>query len=109
MSVFTDRIARLYKTQTRERVLSELKKAPNSPKAKAITYGFFLALGKANDMKWKFSQVEIESGEFLLPYIDTLLNSTSPLSLDIFCALPVLSSGTMLNSTEIRSKAASDF
>jgi hypothetical protein len=30
-------------------------------------------------MKWKFSKVEIESGEFLQPYIDTLLNASSEL------------------------------
>jgi hypothetical protein len=76
LAAFTDRIARLYKTQTKERVLTELKKTPDTTKAKAVTYGFLLSLGKARDMKWKFSQVEIESGEFLRPYIDTLLDSS---------------------------------
>jgi hypothetical protein len=74
---FADHLCRVYKTQGKNRVLTELKSVPNEPKAKALSYGFLLALGEASDKRWKFSRVEIESGEFLEPLIKKLLEATA--------------------------------
>ena len=74
---FANHLARVYKTQGKDRVLTELKSIPNETKAKALSYGFLLSLGEAADKKWKFSKVEIESGEFLQPYVQTLLDASA--------------------------------
>ena len=74
---FADHLTRVYKTRGKNRVLTELKDIPDSTKAKAMSYGFLLALDEAKDKKWKFSTVEIESGEFLQPYIEQLLQATA--------------------------------
>jgi hypothetical protein len=58
-----------------KKVLSEIKNIPDSTKAKSISYAFLLALNKAKDKKWKYSQVEIEYGEFLSKYAKNLLDS----------------------------------
>lgn len=74
---FADQLARVYKTQGKKKVLTELKHGPDDTKAKSISYAFLLALDEASDKKWKYSKVEIESGEFLKQLITELLQSTA--------------------------------
>ncbi|MFO8077224.1 MAG: hypothetical protein R6U21_01080 [Thermoplasmatota archaeon] len=74
---FADHLCRVYKTRGKNRVLTELKSIPNETKAKALSFAFLLALGKAADKKWKFSKVEIESGEFLQPFVQKLLDASA--------------------------------
>ena len=50
-------------------------KGPETPKGKSIAYSFLLVFGKGIDKKWKYSQVELEYGEFLKDYSKKLLNS----------------------------------
>ena len=73
---FADHIAKTYKTFGEKKTLGELKKRPDNPKGKSLAYAFFLALGKGKDIKWQFSQVEIEYGEFLQNYAKKLLGAS---------------------------------
>ncbi len=72
---FVDRIAKKYRLFGGEKVLAELLDPPRSTKGKSLSYAFLLVLGKGVDQKWRFSRVEIESGEFLRKYAEELLVS----------------------------------
>ena len=75
LAKFVDNAARTYKTFGEKKTLLELKKVPDNPKGKSIAYAFLLVFGKGKDKKWKYSQVEIEYGEFLKDYVKKLLDS----------------------------------
>ena len=75
LAQFADQLAKTYKTFGEKKSLSELKNAPGTPKGKALSYAFFRALGKGEDKKWKFSEVELEYGEFLKDYVQRLLEA----------------------------------
>jgi len=75
LAKFVDNAARTYKTFGEKKTILELKKAPDNPKGKSIAYAFLLVFGKGKDKKWKYSQVEIEYGEFLKDYVKKLLDS----------------------------------
>jgi hypothetical protein len=70
---FVDQLARTYRIEGKEKMVIEIKKQSEGAKEKAISYGFLLAINKDKDLKWKYKKEEIESGEFLKPYIETLL------------------------------------
>jgi len=72
---FIDNIARTYKTYGEKKALGEIKKRPDTPKGKSIAYAFLLFLGKGEDKKWQFSNIEIEFGESLKEHIKKLLES----------------------------------
>jgi hypothetical protein len=73
LASFVDCVARTYKTFGEKNALTEIKKHPDTPKAKAIAYAFLLTLEKATDVKWQYSKDEIEYGEFLMPFTKKLL------------------------------------
>jgi hypothetical protein len=75
LAKFIDDIVRTYKTFGEKEALAEIKKRPDDPKAKSISYAFLLAFGKGKDKKWQYSQVEVEYGEFLKDYAKNLLDS----------------------------------
>jgi len=72
---FIDKVTRTYKTFGEKEALTEIKKRPDNPKGKSISYAFLLVFGKGKDKKWQYSQVEIEYGEFLKDYVKKLLDS----------------------------------
>ena len=72
---FADHITRTYKTFGEKKTLAEINKRPDNPKGKSLAYAFLLVFGKGKDKKWKYSQVEIEYGEFLKEYAKKLLDS----------------------------------
>jgi len=74
LAEFIDNVARTYKTFGEKKTLLELKKAPDNPKGKSISYAFLLVFQKGEDKKWKYSPVEIEYGEFLKSYAQKLLD-----------------------------------
>lgn len=71
---FIDNLSRIYKTEGTEKMIAAVKQRPDTPQGKAMAYAFLHAVGKAEEEKWRFSKVEIESGEFLTPYVKRLLN-----------------------------------
>lgn len=71
---FANNLARIYRTDGVEKMISEIKQRPNSPQGKAMAYAFLQSVGKAEDKRWMFSKVEIELGEFLTTYVNHLLN-----------------------------------
>lgn len=71
---YADELARIYRVQGKEKLFSALRSPPKHPKKRAIAYGMLLVINKYADMKWKFSKIDIESGEFIKPYLDVLLN-----------------------------------
>jgi len=75
LACFVDNAARVYKTFGEKKALLEIKKEPDNPKARSISYAFLLVFGKGKDKKWKYSQVEIEYGEFLKDYVKRLIDS----------------------------------
>jgi len=75
LAKFTDNIVRTYKTFGEREALAEIKKRPDDPKVKSISYAFLLVFGKAKDKKWQYSQVEIEYGDFLKDQAKKLLDS----------------------------------
>jgi len=74
---FVDKLARTYRIEGKEKMVIEIKKQSEGAKGKAISYGFLLSINKEKDMKWKYKKEEIESGEFLKPYIESLLTCSS--------------------------------
>ncbi|MDG6218852.1 MAG: hypothetical protein QCI00_05385, partial [Candidatus Thermoplasmatota archaeon] len=79
LAKYTDDLARLYRIEGKEKLFSALRSLPNHPKKKAIAYGMLLVINKHTDVKWKFSKIDIESGEFLKPYLLTLLQGSPSL------------------------------
>lgn len=75
LAEFVDHIAKTYRVYGKNKVLSELKKVPNTSKAKSISYAFLLAFEKGKDEKWKYSDIEIEYGQFLKEYAKKLLEA----------------------------------
>lgn len=73
---FADRLTRIYKTEGAAKMIAAIKQRPDTPQGKAMAYAFLQAVGKAEDKKWKFSKVEIESGDFLTPFAKKLLDGT---------------------------------
>jgi hypothetical protein len=70
---YADNLARIFRLQGKQKLFSALRSLPNHPKKRAIAYGMLLAINKQADVKWKFSKIDIESGEFLKPYLTKLL------------------------------------
>lgn len=75
LASFIDNVVKTYKTYGEMEAISEIKKRPDDPKGKAISYAFLIALGKGQDKKWQYSQIEIEYGEHLKIYTKKLLSS----------------------------------
>jgi len=75
LAKFADNIAKLYKTYGKNKILVELKNHPDNTKSRLLEYAFLLVLDKGKDNKWKFSNIEIESGEYLKQFANNLLNS----------------------------------
>ena len=73
---FADHIARTYKTFGEKETLAEIKKRPDNPKGKSLSYAFLLVFEKGKDKKWKYSQIEIEYGEFLKKHAKKFLDSS---------------------------------
>ncbi len=75
LATFADHIARTYRAFGIKKTVAELKKRPDNPKGKSLSYAFLLAFGKGKDTKWQYSAVEIEYGEFLKEYVQQLLDA----------------------------------
>jgi hypothetical protein len=74
---FADTLVRIYRTDGVDKMIAAVvKQRPDSPQGKAMAYAFLQAVGKAKDRNWMFSKVEIETGEFLRPFVERLLNET---------------------------------
>ncbi|MFO7678181.1 MAG: hypothetical protein R6V50_07370 [Thermoplasmatota archaeon] len=73
LASYADMVARTYRTFGQKKALIEIKKHPDTPKGKSISYAFLLALGEEKDVKWKYSKEEIEYGEYLKSYAQKLL------------------------------------
>jgi len=70
---YLNQMARTYRVSGKQKLILSIKEYPDTPKGKALAYALYIYVGKASDKKWKFSKIETESGEFVLPYITTLL------------------------------------
>ncbi|MDG6217851.1 MAG: hypothetical protein QCI00_00225 [Candidatus Thermoplasmatota archaeon] len=70
---FVDSLTRIYKTEGIDKMIAAVKQRPDTPQGKAMAYAFLQAVGKAQEEKWRFSKIEVESGEFLTPYVKRLL------------------------------------
>jgi hypothetical protein len=75
LAEYADKIAKIYKTHGINKTLVELKEHPDTTKLRSLKYAFLIILNKAKDNKWRFSNIEIESGEFLKPFAEKFLNS----------------------------------
>ncbi len=76
LTSFADKIARTYKTMGIQKTIGEIRDRPDDTKGKSLAYAFLLAMEKGKDKKWKYSEVEVEYGEFLKDYAKKLLEST---------------------------------
>jgi len=74
LATFADHIARTYRAFGMKKTIAELKKRPDNPKGKSLSYAFLLAFDRGKDTKWQYSPVEIEYGEFLRGYAQRLLD-----------------------------------
>jgi hypothetical protein len=70
---YADKLARIYRVQGKQKLFSTLRSPPEHPKKRAISYGLLMVINKHSDSKWKYSKIDIESGEFLKPYLSKLL------------------------------------
>ena len=75
LAKFADDIAKLYKTYGKNKILVELKNHHDDTKSRSLEYAFLLVLDKGKDSKWKFSNIEIESGEYLKKFAKNLLDA----------------------------------
>jgi len=75
LAEYADKIAKVYKTHGINKTIVELKEHPDSTKMRSLKYAFLIILNKAKDNKWRFSNIEIESGEFLKPFAEKFLKS----------------------------------
>jgi len=75
LAEYADNIARTYKTFGEKKTIIELRNKPEDTKAKSLSYAFLLALGKGSDKKWKYTNIEVEYGNFLKEYAKNLLES----------------------------------
>lgn len=73
LAAYADNIARTFRTFGQKKAITEIKKHPDTPKAKSISYAFLLSLGGEKDVQWKYSKEEIEYGEYLKTYAKKLL------------------------------------
>ncbi|MBS3802512.1 MAG: hypothetical protein KGY65_07175, partial [Candidatus Thermoplasmatota archaeon] len=73
IAAYADKLARIYRLQGKKKLFSALRSPPKHPKKRAIAYGLLMVINKHTDSKWKFSKIDIESGEFLKPYLEKLL------------------------------------
>jgi hypothetical protein len=73
LAQFIDLTVKTYLTFGKNKTLTDLKQHPDTPKGRSIAYAFFLFFKKEKDFKWKYTPEEIESGEFLLTYVDELM------------------------------------
>lgn len=66
-----------YKTEGRDETVKKIDEMNISDtRVKSIAYGFLAAIGKADSKKWKYSQSEVDSGEFMEEYVKKVLNSS---------------------------------
>lgn len=72
---FADHVARSYKAMGEKKAISESKRYPDNMKGRSVAFAFLKVFNKAKDEKWRFSDVEVESGEFLSEYAKKLLDS----------------------------------
>ena len=75
LAEFADTIARTYKTFGEGKAAREISSSPNTPKGKALAYAFLSVFGKAKEKRWKYSQQEVEFGEYLSQYAKHLLDA----------------------------------
>jgi len=74
---FVNDLVLTYKTEGEEAVVKKIDGMNLSDtRVKSIAYGFLTALGKGSSKKWKYSQSEVDSGEFMVEYIEKLLDSS---------------------------------
>jgi hypothetical protein len=73
LAQFIDSTVKTYLTFGKDKTLTDLKQHPDTPKGRSIAYAFFLFFKKEKDFKWKYTAEEVESGEFLLTHVKTLM------------------------------------
>jgi len=74
IAAYADELARIYRVQGKKKLFSALRSPPKHPKKRAIAYGLLMVINKNTDSQWKFSKIDIESGEFLKPHLEKLLD-----------------------------------
>lgn len=72
-----DRIARGYKTVGEREVVKIISNVGKDTKEKSLAYAFLLAIGRGQEVSWKYSPVEKELGEHLQIYAKKLLKEQS--------------------------------
>ena len=72
---FIDKLAKSYLIFGKEKVLSMLSKPPKDVKQRSIAFAFLLAIGKGEDRKWQYTEIEQEYGAYLKDFVDRLLKS----------------------------------
>ena len=71
-----DELARTYKIEGKESAVKKLEDFEISDtRMRSLAYGFMKAFGEGDSLRWKYSESEVESGEFMEDYIKTLLDA----------------------------------
>ncbi|HEC82074.1 MAG TPA: hypothetical protein ENI42_06615 [Thermoplasmatales archaeon] len=73
---FVDDLVKNYLLFGEQKVLTLLSKPPEETKKRSIAFAFLLAIGKGEERKWQYSDVEVEYGKFLKEYVEKLLNAS---------------------------------
>ncbi|MEM0448702.1 MAG: hypothetical protein QW520_02645 [Methanomassiliicoccales archaeon] len=72
----TDDLARAFKTEGRSGMVRAIDRYPaREHRAKAVVYGFLMAIGEADSRAWQFTAEEKDFGKYLAEFIRTLLES----------------------------------
>ncbi len=76
LAAFADRIARAYKTKGKQSAIMEVSKGTSQDtKIESVRYAFLLALDSATGKEWQFTKEQLDFGQFLKDYADTLMAS----------------------------------
>jgi hypothetical protein len=73
---YSDRVARIYKTEGKEAALRQIEKAKGTDhKLRSVSYGFLSALGEGQTKVWQFTKEEADYGNYLAPFAKQLLDT----------------------------------
>ncbi|MGM0405829.1 MAG: hypothetical protein ACQEQM_06790 [Thermoplasmatota archaeon] len=71
-----DELARTYKIEGKKSAVKRLEDFEiRDTRMRSLAYGFMKAFGEGDSLRWKYSESEVESGEFMEDYIKTLLDA----------------------------------
>lgn len=72
-----DAVAKTYKVEGKEKAIQKLQDFEiDDTRMRSVAFGFMKAFDEGDSSRWKYSESEVKSGEFMEEYINKLLEAT---------------------------------